>query len=290
MMSKIRKLKRSIRAILNIAARTHKWGRRGRSGSPERVRPSPPVPARQPSQGVGVCPRRPQSVVRLPLRAIVSQRLASRPALWAGAWKLCMQRDGGLAGTTQFRSEKACNWQGGYRVPAFGRWPGRAPFCRHDAQRPGGVRMLDGHAAHGCRYAGCQKAADERRHLRREKISRPSAWLQHARRPERQDQGSKGAFWRSVWPVRVYRSTISRPRRRTDSARQRVRLRHRSRRDRSSASGSTRPCARRPWLDLETDHIASPAFITNGRDHPPGVKRRRRTPQTHPPACLNAEA
>jgi hypothetical protein len=43
-------------------------------------------------------------------------------------------------------------------------------------------------------------------------------------------------------------------------------------------------------LDLETDHIASPAFITNRRDHPPGVKRRRRTPQTDPPACLNAEA
>jgi len=43
-------------------------------------------------------------------------------------------------------------------------------------------------------------------------------------------------------------------------------------------------------LDLETDHIASPTFITNGRHHPPGVERRRRTPQTHPPACLNAEA
>jgi hypothetical protein len=63
------------------------------------------------------------------------------------------------------------------------------------------------------------------------------------------------------------------------------------------AGGTDRPPAvqhdRAPGvlgLDLETDHIASPAFITNGRDHPPGVKRRRWTPQTHPPACLNAEA
>jgi hypothetical protein len=195
MMSKIRTLKRSIPAILNIAARTHKWGRRGRSGSPERVRPSPPVPARQPSQGVGVCPRRPQSVVRLPLRAIVSQRLASRPARRATP---------GSFGRKGMEASRAPRSSAARRPPTRKAaivcrlsCAGPGPFCRHDAQRPGG--------------------------------------------------GSNGAFWRSVWPVRVYRSTTSRPRRRTDSARQRVRLRRRSRRDRSSANGSTRPCARRPW-------------------------------------------
>jgi arylsulfatase len=31
------------------------------------------------------------------------------------------------AGTTQFRSEKASNWEGAYRVPAFVRWPGKFP-------------------------------------------------------------------------------------------------------------------------------------------------------------------
>src|SRR5262245_20825075 len=41
-------------------------------------------------------------------------------------------------------------------------------------------------------------------------------------------------------------------------------------------------------LDLETDDIATPAFLTNGRDHRLGVERRRRAPQPHPPACLNA--
>ena len=105
-----------------------------------------------------------------------------------------------------------------------------------------------------------------------------------------QDEGSKGAFWCSVWSVRVYRSRISRPRRRTDSARRRVGFG-------VEAGGTDRPPTvqhdRAPGvlgLDLETDHIASPALIANGRDHPPGLKRQRRTPQTHPAACLNAEA
>jgi hypothetical protein len=152
-----------------------------------------------------------------------------------------------------------------------GAGPG-APFCRHDAQRPGGARMLDGHAAHGCRYAGCQKAADERRYLRREKISRPSAWdnmlddLSGKTKALTGLSGVASGRFGSIAPR--YRAHADEP------------IAHASAFGFGiEAGGTDRPPAvqhdRAPGvlgLDLETDHVASPAFITNGRDHPPGVK------------------
>ena len=146
MMSKIRKLKRSIRAILNIAARTHKWGRRGRSGSPERVRPSPRSQAKA-SAFARDGPSRSSGCLFGQLSA--NGWLPAPPCGRAAGSFACK----GMEASRAPRSSAA-------RRPATGkavivcRLPGAgpgAPFCRHDAQRPDGVRMLDGHAAHGCR-------------------------------------------------------------------------------------------------------------------------------------------
>ena len=56
------------------------------------------------------------------------------------------------AGITPFRSEKNTNWEGGWRVPAFVRWPGQVQ-TRHGAERD---RLPSGLAADA---AGCRRRA-----------------------------------------------------------------------------------------------------------------------------------
>ena len=62
------------------------------------------------------------------------------------------------AGITPFNNEKNTNWEGGWRVPAFVRWPGQVQGG-HGAQRHRHPPGLDGDVA-GCRgNAGYQREA-----------------------------------------------------------------------------------------------------------------------------------
>jgi hypothetical protein len=138
MMSKIRKLKRSIRAILNIAARTSKWGRRGRSGSPERVRPKSPVPLRGGQAKASAFARDgpSRSSGRLFGQLSAYGWLPAPPCGRAPGRFACK----GMEASRAARGSAARRPQLGRRQSCTGfRALARAPFCRHDDQRPGGA-------------------------------------------------------------------------------------------------------------------------------------------------------
>ena len=113
------------------------------------------------------------------------------------------------AGITPFRSEKNTNWEGGWRVPAFVRWPGKIKagtvLERH--------RLAPGLAADvPCRRrrAGHQGEAAQGPQGRQQDVQGPHRRLQHAAVPDRRGEGQSrenrsstsattATSWRSGW-------------------------------------------------------------------------------------------
>ena len=90
--------------------------------------------------------------------------------------------------TTPFRGQKDSNWEGGWRVPCFMRWPGK---IKPDSVLNGIVSHIDMFPtlAGGRRQSGRDQAAPRRLHGGRKEIQRPSRRLQHDSLPDRQGEG-----------------------------------------------------------------------------------------------------
>ena len=91
---------------------------------------------------------------------------------------------------TPFRGQKNTNWEGGWRVPCFMRWPGKI--------KPGTV--LNGIVSHHryvpdaarCRrQSGRYQATSRRRHGRRQALQRPPRRLQPDSLPDRRGKESR---------------------------------------------------------------------------------------------------
>ena len=90
--------------------------------------------------------------------------------------------------TTPFRGQKDTNWEGGWRVPCFMRWPGKIK-AGLGAERH---RLPHRHVSDlaGCRrQSGRDQAATRRLHGGRKEIQCPSRRLQHDSLPDRPGEG-----------------------------------------------------------------------------------------------------
>ncbi len=90
--------------------------------------------------------------------------------------------------TTPFRGQKDSNWEGGWRVPCFMRWPGK---IKPDSVLNGIVSHIDMFPTlAGCRrQSGRHQAIARWLHGGREEIQRPSRRLQHDSLPDRPGEG-----------------------------------------------------------------------------------------------------
>ncbi len=97
------------------------------------------------------------------------------------------------AGITPFRSEKNTNWEGGWRVPCFVRWPGqfKAGTVLNGIVTPPG---LAGHLPRRRRRAGHQGEAAQGPQGRQEDLQGPHRRLQHAAVPQGRGEGEPAQF------------------------------------------------------------------------------------------------
>ena len=92
------------------------------------------------------------------------------------------------AAITPFRSEKNTNWEGGWRVPAFLRWPAQ---IKAGTVLNGIVSLQDMLPTFlaSCRRTGCRGEAPRGSHHRQQDLQGSPRWLQHAALSERRGEG-----------------------------------------------------------------------------------------------------
>jgi len=89
------------------------------------------------------------------------------------------------AGITPFRSEKNTNWEGGWRVPNFVRWPGKI----REGLVLNGVVSLATHVACCGGRTGYQGKTSQWSHNRRQDLQRTRRRIQHVALPDRRGDG-----------------------------------------------------------------------------------------------------